>query len=86
MQTNNIIILADERFSALKKNKLINTKFTAKSKKKIDTRLATNLQRIYFNSKRQYNVAPPERVRQENQVNRRRYARYSAKIYRITST
>jgi hypothetical protein len=35
MQTNDIIILADERFSALKKNELINVKFIAKSKKKL---------------------------------------------------
>jgi hypothetical protein len=35
MQTNNTIILANERFSVLKKNKLINTKFTAKSKEKL---------------------------------------------------
>jgi hypothetical protein len=35
MQTDNIIILADERFSALKKNKLINAKFITKSKKKL---------------------------------------------------
>jgi hypothetical protein len=32
---DNIIILANEYFSALKKNKLINAKFTAKSKKKL---------------------------------------------------
>jgi hypothetical protein len=35
MQTDNTIILADESFSALKKNKLINIKFIAKSKKKL---------------------------------------------------
>ena len=35
MQTNNIIILADECFSALEKNELVNIKITAKSKKKL---------------------------------------------------
>jgi hypothetical protein len=35
IQTDNIIILTDKRFSALEENELINTKFTAKPKKKL---------------------------------------------------
>jgi hypothetical protein len=35
MQTDDIIILADEHFSTLKKNELLNAKFITKSKKKL---------------------------------------------------
>jgi hypothetical protein len=35
MQTNDIIILADEHFSTLEKNELLNAKFIAKSKEKL---------------------------------------------------
>jgi hypothetical protein len=35
MQTNDTIILANERFSTLEKNKLINVKFIAKPKEKL---------------------------------------------------
>jgi hypothetical protein len=35
IQTNNIIILVDNQFLALEKNKLIKTKFFAKPKKKL---------------------------------------------------
>jgi hypothetical protein len=35
MQTNDIIILADEHFSTLEENKLLNAKFIAKPKEKL---------------------------------------------------
>jgi hypothetical protein len=35
MQIDDTIILADERFSTLEENKLLNAKFTAKSKEKL---------------------------------------------------
>jgi hypothetical protein len=35
MQTDDIIILADEYFSTLEKNELLNAKFTAKPKEKL---------------------------------------------------
>jgi hypothetical protein len=35
MQTDDIIILADEHFSILKENELLNAKFIAKSKEKL---------------------------------------------------